>query len=267
MLECVVNISTGRDPGLVAAIARRAGASCLDHQSDPWHNRSVLTLAGPDAYEASLEVARATIACVDFTRHDGVHPAIGALDVVPFTPLGPDGYGPEIDLTEAIAARDAFIKTIANELALPCFAYGPERTLPSIRRDAFGTLDPTSGPLAPHPTAGGCCVGARPTLIAYNVYLDADITVARRIARSIRSHEIRALGLVVGDEVQVSCNLVEPWAVGPAAVVDLIAAQASVRHTELIGLVPDALLRSIPRSRWAELDLSVDRTIEARLDR
>ena len=266
MLECVVNISNGRDPAVVAAIVGRAGAACLDHQSDPWHNRSVLTLAGPDVLEATREVARATVELCDFTGHDGVHPAIGVLDVVPFTPLGPDGFGRAIDLTEAIAARDAFAAAVGDELALPCFTYGPERTLPSVRRDAFASLAPTSGPAVAHPTAGGCCVGARPTLIAYNVYLDEpNITVARQIASAIRSTQVRALAMPVGGWVQVSCNLIEPWEVGPSAVVDLIAEQASVHHTELIGLVPAAVLQAIPRSRWAELDLSAERTIEARL--
>jgi glutamate formiminotransferase / 5-formyltetrahydrofolate cyclo-ligase len=266
MLECVVNISEGRDLSTIAAIAASGGSACIDVHSDPWHNRSVLTLAGTDVIEAARAVARSTVERCDFSAHEGVHPAIGALDVVPFVPLGPTGFGGTLDLIEAIAARDGFISTIGAELALPCFSYGPERSLPDVRRRAFDSLAPTSGPPAPHPTAGATCVGARATLVAYNVYLvDPDLEAAKAIARSLRSPGVRALGLRVGAEVQVSCNLTQPWNVGPADLVDRIADAARVDHTELVGLVPHALISATPRSRWAELDLSADRTVEARL--
>ncbi len=268
MLECVVNISEGRDDAIVTKIVERAGVACVDHHRDTWHNRSVLTLLGPDVFDAAFEVARATVELCDFAGHEGVHPAIGALDVVPFVPIGGAGFGSSIDLSEARSARDAFITSAADELALPCFAYGPERSLPEVRRDAFGVLAPTNGVPSPHRSAGGCCVGARPSLVAYNIYLDVPaVRLARAVAASIRSREVKALGLQVGDEVQVSCNLVAPWLVGPADVVDMVAALEGVHHTELIGLIPDSALRVIARSRWAELDLDPDRTIEARLPR
>jgi glutamate formiminotransferase len=268
VLECVVNISEGRDDRIVAKIVERAGPACVDHHSDPWHNRSVLTLLGSGVFDAALEVARATVELCDFTRHEGVHPAIGTVDVVPFVPIGSHGFGSSINLVEARAARDAFITAIGDELGLPCFAYGPERSLPEVRRGAFGILAPTNGLPTAHPTAGGCCVGARPSLVAYNIYLEApDIRLARSVATSIRSREVKALGLIVGGSVQVSCNLVAPWLVGPAEVVDMVSALAPVHHTELIGLIPEAALRVIARSRWAELDVGPDRTIEARLPR
>jgi glutamate formiminotransferase len=116
-------------------------------------------------------------------------------------------------------------------------------------------------------------VGARPPLVAYNVWLDrGDLAAARAVAAAVRGPRVRALGLQVGPRVQVSMNLVEPAELGPAAAFDLVAdaagAQgATVAGAELVGLVPDAVLRAVPPTRWASLDLAEDRTIEARLAR
>jgi glutamate formiminotransferase len=135
-----------------------------------------------------------------------------------------------------------------------------------IRRNAFVRLLPTSGPGVPHRTAGGCCVGARPALVAYNIYLaEPDLQLAKQIARNIRSPSVLALGLAVGDDVQVSCNLVAPWNVRPDQVTDAVAAFAAVGRTELVGLLPEAVLDNVPKARWIELDLAPERTIEARL--
>jgi glutamate formiminotransferase len=266
VLECVINIAEGRDRSVVGGIVEQAGSACVDHHSDAWHNRSVLTLVGPDVFDAAIEVTRATVEHCDFRAHEGVHPAIGVVDVVPFTPLGSNGFGSHLDLSEAEAVRDRFVTEVGKDLALPCFAYGPERSLPEIRRGAFRTLQPSNDLTAPHPTAGACCVGARPTLIAYNVYLDVnDVVLARTVAAAIRSGAVRSLGLEIGHEVQVSCNLVAPWLVGPADVMDMVAELAPVRRAELVGLIPDDVLRQVPRTRWTELDLGLDRTIEARL--
>jgi glutamate formiminotransferase len=102
-------------------------------------------------------------------------------------------------------------------------------------------------------------------MVAYNVWLRSpDLALAQRIARSLRSSAVRALGLAVGGSVQVSMNLVDPDAVGPADVVDAIAASAAIERCELVGLLPHAVLRAAPRPRWGELDLADDRTIEAR---
>ena len=256
MLECVVNISEGRDGEVIAAVAAAAGSDLLDVHTDPHHHRSVLTLLGEEAPRA---VARAAVDLIDLRSHQGVHPRIGAVDVVPFVPL--DGSTFE----DALAARDRFCGWAAAELALPCFSYGPDRTLPEIRRRAFVDLLPTTGPARPHPTAGAAAVGARPLLVAYNVWLtEPDLARARAVAAEIRSPQVRTLGLAVGDRVQVSMNLVDPLAVGPAAATDAVAALASVAGCELVGLVPEAVLRAVPSGRWSELDLAVDRTIEAR---
>ena len=259
MLECVVNISEGRDHRVIDAIAGVAGPDLLDVHTDADHHRSVLTLLGEDAPRL---VAQAAVEHLDLGRHDGVHPRIGVVDVVPFVAL--DGSTAD----DALAARDAFCAWAGRELALPCFRYGPERSLPDIRRGAFSALAPDCGPSAPHPTAGAVAVGARPVLVAYNVWLAApDLARAKQIAASLRSPSVRALGLQVGDAVQVSMNLIAPEVTGPGSVVDAIAAQAEIDRCELVGLVPRRVLDLEDPARWVELDLGPDRTIEARRTR
>jgi len=257
VLECVVNISEGRDPRRIGRIAASAGADLLDLHRDGDHHRSVLTLVGA---AAARSVATATVAEIDLRTHQGVHPRIGALDVVPFAPLG-DG-----SLDDAVEARDAFGAWAADTLGLPCFCYGPERSLPDVRRGAFAELAPDFGPSVPHPSAGAVAIGARPVLVAYNLWLaQADLALAQRLARQIRGPWVRALGLAVGGAVQVSMNLIAPDRVGPGSVYDQIAAQTAVARAELVGLIPATVLDAVERSRWDELDLSPDVTIEARL--
>ena len=273
MLECVVNLSEGADAALLGELAQAAGGALLDVHADPHHHRSVLTLAGDDAEEATRSLARTAVARLDLGGHDGAHPRFGVVDVVPFVPLDaagaplPEGSG----LEPARRARDAFAAWAAQELELPCFLYGPERTLPELRRRAFADLGPDTGPPRPHPTAGACAVGARWALVAYNLWLDTgDLAVARAVARAVRQPGLRTLGLATGDHTQVSCNLVDPAALGPAQAYDLVAEEASrhgagVLRAELVGLAPRAVVEAVDRSRRAELDLSLDRTIEERL--
>lgn len=257
MLACVVNISEGRDEQVLAEVAAACGSDLLDVHRDPHHHRAVLTVVGE---EAPRRLARAAVGRIDLGSHRGVHPRLGAVDVVPFVAL--DGS----TMDHALRARDAFAGWAADELALPCFLYGPERTLPDVRRLAWRSLLPDRGPAVAHPTAGACCVGARSVLVAYNVWLATpDIGLARQVARALRGPKVRALGLDVGGRSQVSINLVAPDEVGPADVYDQVAALAPVAGAELVGLVPDRILRRAPASRWQELDLAEDRTIEARL--
>ncbi len=257
MLECVVNVSEGRDAVVLDRLATAAGVDLLDLHHDPFHHRSVLTLVGE---ESPRRVAVEAVASIDLRVHDGVHPRLGAIDVVPFVPLTGS------NMTDAIAARDAFSEWAAAELDLPCFRYGPERTLPEVRRDAFGSLAPDVGPPRPHPTAGATAVGARELLVAYNVWLaEPDVALARRVAAAVRGDGIRALGLPVGDRVQVSMNLIDPLRVGPAVAWDRVAELAEIAGAELVGLVPEAVLEGVSAGRWDELDLAADRTIEARL--
>jgi glutamate formiminotransferase/glutamate formiminotransferase/formiminotetrahydrofolate cyclodeaminase len=162
---------------------------------------------------------------------------------------------------EAIDERDAFAAWMQDELAVPCRTYGPGGlSLPELRAELRG--------VAGHPTAGVCCVGARPLLVAYNVWLREDIgvDVARAIAAELRGPAVRALGLDVGGRAQVSFNLTDPANVGPDVVFDGVATRAAVARAELVGLVPASVLGAITPERWAELDLAPSSTIEARLE-
>ncbi|MGH3851345.1 MAG: hypothetical protein ACRDRT_16925, partial [Pseudonocardiaceae bacterium] len=161
-----------------------------------------------------------------------------------------------------------------SEVGLPCFLYGPSsslapaRSLPELRRHAFGSICPDIGPQTLHSRAGAVCVGARPILVAYNLWLESSVSLeaTRAMARAVRSPEVRALGLDVGGRRQLSMNLIEPTVMGPAEVYDFVAHLAPVSGTELVGLMPAAVLATIPRQRWAQLDVAADRTIEARLE-
>jgi glutamate formiminotransferase len=219
-------------------------------------------MAGEGLEGAVQAVAAEAVARLDLRSHEGAHPRLGVVDVVPFVPLA----GSTMD--EAVAARDRFLAWAGSELALPGFAYGPERSLPEVRRSAFAPLAPTAGPPAPHPTAGAVCVGARPVLVAYNVWLapGAGVDDARRVAREVRvPGVVRALGLDVGGRAQVSMNLVEPLRVGPAAAFDAVRARAAVERAELVGLLPAAVLDDVAPARWDELDVGWSQTIESRL--
>ena len=257
MLECVVNVSEGQSAVALTRLADAAGPDVLDIHRDPFHHRSVFTLVGTAAVRSLAAVAVDTL---DLSAHEGVHPRLGVVDVVPFVPL--DGTS----FSEAIAARDEFCAWAGEELGVPCFRYGPERSLPDVRRRAWSDLLPDTGPRQPHPTAGSMCVGARRELVAYNLWLATpDLALAKRIAALIRGPYLRALGLAVGDHVQVSMNLVEPARLGPAQAYDLVASHVAITRAELVGLVSSKTLHAIPPRRWRQLDLDVDRTIEARL--
>ncbi|MGD9791997.1 MAG: glutamate formiminotransferase [Acidimicrobiia bacterium] len=262
MLEVVVNISEGRDLTMLEDWASRLSPACLDLHTDPDHHRSVFTLVGEFAPRL---LARLACEHLDLRRHRGVHPRIGVVDVVPFVPLVGS------TMADAVAARDRFARWAWRELAVPSFLYGPERTLPDIRRHAFVDLEPDVGTLPAHPSAGAMAVGARSVLVAYNLWLDRnDLALARTIASSVRSAAVRTLGLQVGSAVQVSCNLIDPGLVGPARVYDVVAAEAeqhgmSIARAELVGLIPKVVLDRIDPARWSELDLSPERTIEGRL--
>ena len=268
MLECVINVSEGRDESIIDGLRGVAGRSLLDLHHDRRHNRSVLTLAGPDVESAARAVSALGVHTIDLRAHAGAHPRLGAVDVVPFVPLNGS------TMTDAVAARDRFASWAANELGVPCFLYGPERSLPEVRRSAFQSLLPDVGPAARHPTAGAICVGARPVLIAYNVWLvpGTDVSVASEIASAVRGHAVRALGLDLEGLAQVSMNLVDWKVVGPAEAYDAVAESAQSRGTgvsaaELVGLMPEAALLAISEERWGDLGLSRAQTIEACLRR
>ena len=277
LTECVINISEGRDVDVIRDIADQAEATLLDVHTDPEHHRSVLTLGGQrdSIEEAARSVISTAVRRIDLGDHQGVHPRMGVVDVVPFVPLGPTGR-----IDTAIDARNRLAAWAGSDLELPCFLYGPERSLPDVRREAFRTLDPDTGPSTPHPTAGATAVGARPLLVAYNIWITVSegsefdtagaVGLARGIASSIRSPSVRSLGLAVGSGAQVSCNLIEPHATDVATLFDTVShlvdeAGGDVERAELVGLVPRELLTGVPSHRWAELDLSEEKTIEGRL--
>lgn len=265
MLECVVNVSEGKDlntlNALVAAITTATPGTFLDLHSDPDHHRSVFTMLGEHAPRA---LTTAALSRLDMNTHSGVHPRIGVVDVVPFVPLD------DATIHDAVRARNDFATWAAEEFNIPVFLYGPERSLPDVRRHAWKDLMPDVGPRQAHHSAGAMCVGARELLVAWNVWLSGiSLSATREIAADVRTQDIRTLGLQVGNHTQVSVNLVNPLTTGPDIAYDAIADRARrvgahIVRSELVGLAPAAMVRSIDPQRWADLDLDEERTIESR---
>jgi glutamate formiminotransferase len=267
LIECVPNVSEGRRLEVIDrlrdAIVRQPGVRLLDVSADRSHNRSVFTLVGgPDALEAAVTaLVEGATAEIDLRHHEGVHPRIGAVDVIPFVPLGETAMSTCI----ALAARAG--RLIADRFEIPVFLYGrgaPSRTLAALRRGgvtglaarmASGECTADFGPSRPHPTAGACAVGARPVLIAYNVNLESDrVEIARAIAATIRASNgglphVQALGLTLADRgiVQVSTNVTDYTVTSLRTVFDAVAQEArrygvAVKESELVGLAPAAAL-------------------------
>ncbi|MFI5254357.1 MAG: glutamate formimidoyltransferase [Candidatus Limnocylindrales bacterium] len=289
LVECVPNFSEGRRVEVVDAIAAAVTASpavqLLDRTSDADHNRSVLTLAGePDPVAAAMEAAvAAAVRLIDLRQHEGQHPRIGAVDVIPFVPLG------DSTMDECVALARRFGARIAARFDLPVYLYAKAATrservvLADLRRPQFEGLRerigepawaPDFGPARLHPSAGAVAVGARPFLIAYNINLaSADLELAKRIARRVRQSSgglprVQALGLYL-DELacaQVSMNLLD-FAVTPVWLVwetvrDLAAEEGvALRESELIGLAPLASLTDVAD----HLAVPADRRVEERL--
>ena len=262
LIECVPNFSEGRDPKVIQAIAEAlrssVGTLILGQESDPDHNRTVFTLAGPPAaiLESAIRGAVAAAVHIDLTRHKGVHPRIGAADVIPFIPLN----GATMD--DCIALANQAAEQIWNRAYVPSYFYEfaarrPERTqLESIRKIGFeGLLNrpdmpPDVGGPALHATAGACAIGARRILIACNVNLATeDLQAAKQIARKIRASSggflfVKALGLALPSRglVQVSMNLTNYEVTPLKQVFDRIRSEAPVHSTEIIGFPPRAAL-------------------------
>jgi glutamate formiminotransferase len=267
-LECVPNVSEGRRLDVVARLADAAAAApgvrLLDVSSDPDHNRSVLTLAG-DAdglHAALLALYEAALAEIDLTRHHGVHPRVGVVDVVPFVPLG------DTPMEAAVAAAERLASEVAERFGLPAYLYEraarrPERTLlADIRRGGFeGFAEkiadpawaPDFGPPRVHPTAGVTVIGARFFLIAFNAVLDTpDVAVARAVARKVRESggglpAVRAMGVYLASRgrAQVSMNLVDHRRTSVLRALARVwkeadALGARVLECEVIGLMPEA---------------------------
>jgi glutamate formiminotransferase len=261
-IECVPNFSEGRDPVVIAKLAARIretpGVSLLDYSADSDHNRSVFTFTGEPAavVRAAMAASVTAVEQIDLNRHTGVHPRIGAIDVVPFVPLS--GRDPGIECMPL--ARD-FGRQLWDQLRVPVFFYEhaaqrPEfRNLEQLRRLAREGACPDIG-VGRHPTAGACAVSAREFLIAWNIWLEStNLDLAKQIARAIRFSSggfagVKALGLPLASLglVQVSINSTN-FRLTPLHIVfeavDALAAQAGiqVRGSELIGMIPRMALR------------------------
>ena len=295
LLECVPNVSEGRDPAVVAKIAEAfasAGATLLDVESDRDHHRSVVTIAGTarEVVEGAVRGAREAAARIDLTKHRGAHPRMGATDVVPFIPLG------STTMADAVLAANEAAERIAKELSIPTYLYGdaarrPERCdLAKVREGQFeGIRDligadpsraPDFGPCAVHPTAGATAVGARFFLVAFNVDLDTrDLALAKRIAKEIRERDggmpaVKALGFDLPEKgwVQVSMNLTDYRRSSPIAAYDAIkqradAAGVRIAGSELVGLIPAEACPEGFAARVQLLSFDPDQVVETRLSK
>jgi len=267
IVECVPNVSEGRDPARLARVAaavRATPVTLADVHADPDHHRSVFTFLGEPAAVAAgaLALADAVLAEIDMREHRGIHPRIGALDVLPFVPLS------DTPMSVAVALAHAVGATLATRHALPVYYYGeaarrPERrALRELRHGEYEGLAarlgveegrPDDGPARFDPRRGAILVGARGVLVAYNVWLASDdLTAARAIAREVRASggglaAVQALGLPLASRgrVQVSMNLLDHRVTPIPAAYDRVAQAAArrgiaIERAELVGLAPRA---------------------------
>jgi glutamate formiminotransferase/formiminotetrahydrofolate cyclodeaminase len=291
LVECVPNFSEGRDPAVLdalrAAIVAVPGVKLLDVQADASHHRSVFTLVAPPAAaaEAAFRAMQVATARIDLTKHQGEHPRMGATDVVPFVPVR------DVTMDDCVALAAQLAERVGRELAIPVYLYAraarrPERErLPDIRKGEFEGLrgrigadpaaDPDAGPKRIHPTAGATAIGARPFLVAFNIYLDTpDVAVAKAIAKKIRASSgglpaVQASGFEVAGRAQVSMNLLDIDVTSPAAAVAAVEAEARGRgvgivRSEVVGLIPE---RAILGAGAAALKLpdAADHLLEAKI--
>jgi glutamate formiminotransferase / 5-formyltetrahydrofolate cyclo-ligase len=293
IIECVPNISEGRRldvvRDIVAAVRTVPGTTVLDVSSDASHNRSVLTLAGSaQALEgAVLALFAATLPRVDLRQHQGEHPRLGAIDVVPFVPIEGVTMADCVDLAKRSAAA------VAERFAVPVFLYEEaatstaRRNLEDIRRGEFEGLAakmqqpawaPDYGPATPHPHAGAVVFGARMPLIAFNINLATDrLDVAKKIAAAVRFSGgglrfVKAMGLTLGERhvVQVSMNLTNPDKTPIHRAFELVSREAArygvaVLESEIVGLVPASAM--VATAAWyLQLEgFQPDQVLETRL--
>ena len=268
LVECIANFSEGRRTQVVEAIRQAiisvSGVSILDQHSDVDHNRTVITFVGSRLAieESAFKAIQKAAELIDLDQHSGEHPRIGASDVVPFVPIS------GVSMQDCVELAHRLGKRVGEELRIPVYLYEeaamrPERkNLENIRRGEYEALkeeigtdperEPDYGPSQLGP-AGATVIGARPALIAYNVYLTTDdISIAKKIARTIRHSSgglryVKALGLLVEGRAQVSMNLTNFHRTSISSVVEMIRREAgrygvSVSHSELVGLIPQEAL-------------------------
>jgi glutamate formiminotransferase/formiminotetrahydrofolate cyclodeaminase len=270
LVECVPNFSEGRRPEVVHsirdAIAAVSGVAILDVSSDASHNRTVITFVVPvdQAVNAAFAGVRAAREHIDLNHHTGEHPRMGATDVVPFVPLEGSTMEDCIVLARTLGER------VGRDLEIPVFLYERAATRPDrenladVRRGEFEGLrgeigtnsarDPDFGPKRIHPTAGAVAIGARPFLVAYNVYLGpaTNLDVAKNVAKAVRGSSgglryVKGLGLEVDGQAQVSMNLVDTERTPLSRAFDFVKMEAaahgvSATWSEIVGLVPEAAL-------------------------
>lgn len=290
IIECIPNFSEGRRleviDGLVAKIETVSGSRVLHRTSDPDHNRSVITFAGPP--EAVLESAFLAIQYaakqIDMNQHQGVHPRIGATDVVPLIPIK------EATMQDCVRFSEQLGERVASELGIPVYLYEysarrqERRDLANLRRGQYEGLKtqihtperlPDLG-LPELGSAGATVIGARDTLIAYNVYLQtSDVRIAKAIAKKIRYSSgglpgVKALGVAVKGLAQISMNLTDYHRTPLPQVIEAIRTEAgryatAIDHTELIGLMPEDAMIAAAKWYLQNPELSHDRILENRL--
>lgn len=291
LIECVANFSEGRRGAIieqiVAAIAGTPEATVLGYESDVDHNRAVVTFAGAPEPVAEAAFAGISLAAelIDLDQHRGQHPRIGAADVVPFVPLRGANMDDCIQLARGLGAR------IGAELRLPVFLYEyaalreKNRNLADIRRGGYESLrrslmagEPPQPDFGPRRLgkAGGCVIGARDLLIAFNVFLETDdVAIAKGIARSIRASSgglphIKALGLLVRSQAQVSMNLSNYKVTSIARAVMAIEQHArrlgvGIASSQIIGLIPQDALTAAEAERLRVENYSPARILEVQL--
>ncbi|MBA2264300.1 MAG: glutamate formimidoyltransferase [Chloroflexi bacterium] len=299
LIECVPNFSEGRREEVVEEIVRAIGqiegVTILDHSRDETHNRSVVTFAGsaePVVKGATAGVGRA-LELIDMEQHTGAHPRIGAVDVIPFVPLGTTRIEECVDLARR------FGEQIATRFDIPVYLYGeaairPERKrLADVRRGQYETIRdeigtnperaPDYGPARTHPRGGAVAVGARKPLIAFNINLRTDeLATAIRIANTVRESSggmpaVQAMGVLLENPgmppmAQVSMNLVDWERTGIAAVVGEVRrlareAGTDIDHCELIGLAPTGALLEVASDTLGLRGFGADQALELRLAR
>ncbi|HNS03840.1 MAG TPA: glutamate formimidoyltransferase [Anaerolineae bacterium] len=291
IVECVPNFSEGRRQevidAIVAAIVAVPGTKMLDVQSDADHNRTVVTFVGePEAaLEGAFQGARQAAALIDLNVHRGEHPRMGATDVIPFIPVR------GVSMEECVALARRLGQRIGEELAIPVYLYAkaatrPEReSLPAVRKGEFEGLReligsdpgrvPDFGPSQMGP-AGATAVGARPFLIAFNVYLNtADVEIAKKIAKTLRFSSgglryVQAMGVLVEGQAQVSMNLTDYRQTAMPTVLEMVRREAArygalVVRSELVGMLPQQAL--VDAACWyLQLDgFTPDQVLENRL--
>lgn len=286
VIECVPNFSEGRDAekfeAIRSAILATPGVVLLRAEKDPDHHRSVMTFAGsPEAvWEAAFQAIRQASKSIDLTRHRGVHPRIGAADVVPFIPL----QGATIEDCVRLAHRLG--ERVWSELRVPVYFYeaaarSPDRrNLENVRRGEFEkpALEPDLGGPALHATAGACVIGARKFLLAFNINLNTpDVAIARLIARRIRASSgglpfVKAIGVRLESTklAQVSMNLTDFEQTGLHTVFQSVKQEAqalgvTIAGSEIIGLVPRKALELAAAEALQVRNFSSDLVLENKL--